>query len=484
MAEAEGKDGGIFNRKRKKEAVDSYTKRSGDPVKDEITEINDTTRVFNEASAYDSSIITERMQDYHSYYGKQVGRYGISAGVLTAGVAAAAVALTGGLALPFVVGGAAVAAGGASGIVATRIRRNPRYDVYNDFHSARVAWRQGVLERAVDRDLALIADAEKRGENAEPMRKRVQKRLDRLDKAAMREYERAEKRYKTILARQERIANGAITSRLSDLAAYLGITRWAKSAEIKRRRAANAVNMHASEMVANNTARAKAGLPANEATNDIVTKFHENVKEARKTAAKNRVDIDVDNAKMGFVSGKEHVAMLNPEKSYVLEEVKERITLGQDEYPDKALLTLLSDPENVPYPETFDAIIAADFGVIYEKDADGKIAVDEKGNPIVKNDPKRNSTEILETMFTNAGEKDFDKMMDIYDKLPEKKKRELEPIVRQAAINTYESKVGIAEKDDLAKFNKRAGRTLGDEYTKATIGKTKTAEAGKTATTA
>lgn len=471
--EAKGTDKVFRNRK---DAIDSYARRSGDPVKDEVDLINETVDTFDQASAYDSNVIKERMQDYHKYYGRQVGRYGISTGVAAAGIAAVAVALTGGLALPFVVGGAVVAAGGAGGIVATRTRRNPRYDVYNDFHSARVAWRQGVLERAVDRDLAMIAEAEKRGENAEPMRQRVRRRLDRLDKAAMREYERAEKRYKKILARQERIANGAITSRLSDLAAYLGITRWSKAAELKRRRAANAVNMHASEMVANNAARAKAGLPANMETNNIVTKFHEDVEKARVEAAKARVDNDVKNATEGVILSEEHVAKLDPKKSYVLEEVKTRLPLSQEDYPDKALCFLLNDPENVPFPEVFETLINMNFGVTYKTDDTGKPTKE------IEYDPKREKEKILETMFSNAGEKDFDKMMSIYDKLPDSKKRAFEKNIRKAAVNTYENKVGVAEKDDLAKFNKRAAKTLGDEYIKETMGKTKTAEAAKTAT--
>lgn len=338
--------------------------------------------------------VEPRMHEIHKYYTKQGVKYGI-AGAMMIGGAAAFLAPWG---LPFILAGAGVAAAGATLAVGTRVTRNDDYNVSLDIATARMAWRESVLINSVGRDLEMIADAEKKGLNSEHIRIRAEKKMDKLERATKKAYDKAKRKLKKFDSKQVALQKSSVRGGVSLWAGMLGVKRWTNKSEKIRARLDNDMHLHISELIKINYVRNKLGLPISTEADTIVKKHEAEVLEARRIAAKTRMDRAEQNTWQTPCTLEEHDKNRNSQAVVFENEFAKR--LHKPTFSDKQVAMFITDPASLSYPRAFEILFNEKFGTteaeieiekkqsfpIFPKVKNwetGEVELDEQGKPVL-----------------------------------------------------------------------------------------------------
>lgn len=368
----------------------------------------------------------ERRKEIGKYYRGQTARYVGFSAMAVAGVAAALAPWS----LPFVAAGIGVAAGGAVGVAGTRVIRDSRYNVFNDWAFASSARRWDALNRSIDVDVRRISEGRAKGLDVSHIEARVERRLERQKQSAMKAYAKNERRYQKFLNRQQKIQDGSITGRLSDLASYLGITRWSKAATRREEMFKNARHMFLSEFMEINEARAKAGFKQDAELDNMVKDYVAKTDEAIKKAEEQKLNVQRDNSKMDAISQDILDKQLQNSKKYRLEAFKKAVS--DPTINEKEVYRDMKDPENIDIADAMMILLEKNFGQVGEMVetpmvsklplfpkvknwATGEVELDKDGKPVIEpltEKPKFGYPQVCIPVGPDAD--DVDKLVELY----------------------------------------------------------------------
>lgn len=345
-------------RQAKKQRIARYIEKElRDTVATEDQLVKESNQQVDELSPqFFTKTVSPRMQEIHRYYEKRIFTYSLAGTMLLCG-AAAAFAPWG---LPFVIAGASVAAGGGVLAVGARVLRDDDFNVSLDIETARMAARQNAYQNSIERDIDLVAIGEKKGADVEYIRQRAEKKLERLENATIKAYNRAKRRLEKFDRKQVSFQKNAVSGRASMWSSMLGLKRWANRDEKNRARLDNDMYLNIAELIKINNSRSKLGLPLSTQADKIVKKHEAQVIESAERTAKQRFDQAERNAAQNQKTLEEHKTVNERQQQAFADEFAKR--LHKSNFTDIQVAQFLAPPCSISYPKAFEVLMKENFG--------------------------------------------------------------------------------------------------------------------------
>lgn len=358
-------------REARRARVASYVEKElGDTIANESEMTKESNKQVDELSPqFYTKNVSPRMHEIHAYYARRTAAYSLAGAMVICGAAAALAPWS----LPFVLTGAGVAITGGVVGVGTRLARNDNYNVSLDFATAQMAARQRILQNSIERDIDFVAIGEKKGTDVEYIRQRAEKKLDRLEKATIKAYNKASRKIKKFDQRQISFQKNAVSGRASMWSSFLGIKRWTNRDEKIRARLDNDMYLNIAELIKINNARCKLGLPISTQADSVVKKHEAEVIESAENAAKQRFDRAESNAAQNQKTLEDHKTTIETKKQVYGNEFAKR--LHKPSFTDRQVAQFLAPPCNIEYPRAFEILMNENFGM-----TDGNVDFAKKQN--------------------------------------------------------------------------------------------------------